>query len=310
MDSSFNDTGYERVILCENVGEAFARSERLLELVRERAGVRRQPEDAGRYLLGVYEHLLSGQVGLRVPKNQELLMTSQSEIADAMYLDPYWVPWEDINGDPRLTLGCLPFGQFGIGMVNPLAVRAAMERTQPASLLESIRSSTRCYTRKTQKRSQEMIEQLAGEPDIAAAVNGLSDPDAFEELVAELLRSQGFNVFLTSRTRDGGKDIWATIDRDGEVSIMLVECKIRSGSRAVDPLVARAVVGVYAIERERGVDVRNAMLVTTSSNLGPETIQVTQDFRAFSAIDASGLADWVSAYATMRGGMWIPVGIG
>ena len=236
-------------------------------------------------------------------------MTPHAEIVDAMYFDPYWVLWEDINGDPRFTMGCLPFGSFGIGMIDPSAVRAEMEGMQPESLLKSIRKSTRKYTRETQRQSQAMIDQLASNQDIVAAINAISDSGAFEELVAELLRGRGYNVFLTSRTRDGGKDIWATIQSGGEVSIMLVECKIRSGSSAVDPMIARAVVGVYGIERGRGVDVRKAMLVTTSSNLGPETIKISQDVMAFEAVDADGLAEWISDYATMRNGIWIPKSI-
>ncbi|MEN8220363.1 MAG: restriction endonuclease [Pseudomonadota bacterium] len=35
-------------------------------------------------------------------------------------------------------------------------------------------------------------------------------PRQFEEVIAELFRAQGFNVELTKRTRDGGKDIIAT----------------------------------------------------------------------------------------------------
>lgn len=51
------------------------------------------------------------------------------------------------------------------------------------------------------------------------------DPRKFEEIVAELLYSKGFEVNLTKQTRDGGYDILALQKIGGFPVKFLVECK-------------------------------------------------------------------------------------
>ncbi|MBW4656883.1 MAG: restriction endonuclease [Kaiparowitsia implicata GSE-PSE-MK54-09C] len=69
--------------------------------------------------------------------------------------------------------------------------------------------------------SNELIDHLSRFPD---EVYGLTSRQ-FEELTAELLNRQGYEVELTSETRDGGKDLYA-VKKDGLGSFLfLVECK-------------------------------------------------------------------------------------
>jgi HJR/Mrr/RecB family endonuclease len=55
----------------------------------------------------------------------------------------------------------------------------------------------------------------------------------FEEMMAELLKSRGFEVHLTKQTRDGGKDIIALRNMDGLPLKMLVECKKNAPHRKI-----------------------------------------------------------------------------
>ena len=85
------------------------------------------------------------------------------------------------------------------------------------------------------------------------------DPTRFEELIAELLTRDGFNVQITGRTRDGGRDILA-VHRDllGE-HLYLVECKRWSPNQAIGVEIIRALYGVVEHERASA-----GILVTTS----------------------------------------------
>src|SRR5262245_40940377 len=70
-------------------------------------------------------------------------------------------------------------------------------------------------------------------------------PNAFEELVAELLASYGWKVDVTKQTRDGGYDIFAVRkDISGVESSWIVECKRYRRDRKVGIDVARALYGI------------------------------------------------------------------
>ena len=124
--------------------------------------------------------------------------------------------------------------------------------------------------------------------------------------MADLLRNQGFDVFLTSRTRDGGKDIWASTQLEGKRVTALVECKVRDGNSAIDPAIARAVVGTYFIEKSRGKNVDCALMVTTSDNIGPETLAIQQTIREFSIKDCNDIVSWIQKYGQLKNGLWVP----
>jgi restriction system protein len=103
--------------------------------------------------------------------------------------------------------------------------------------------------------SNELIDHLSRFPD---EVYGLTSRQ-FEELAAELLERQGYEVELTSETRDGGKDLYA-VKKDGLGSFLfLVECKRYAPDRSVGVGVVRSVHGVAQHERANG-----AVVLTTS----------------------------------------------
>ena len=86
-------------------------------------------------------------------------------------------------------------------------------------------------------------------------------PRQFEELVAEILASYGWQVQLTPPTRDGGYDIFAIAkDISGVKSPWIIECKKYAEHRKVGVDIVRALYGTSAV-LEQGA---NALLATTS----------------------------------------------
>jgi len=81
----------------------------------------------------------------------------------------------------------------------------------------------------------------------------------FEELTADLLERMGYEVQLTAKTRDGGKDLYA-LRKDGLGAFMfVVECKRYSPNNHVGVGVVRSLHGVAQHERANG-----AIVMTTS----------------------------------------------
>ncbi len=114
--------------------------------------------------------------------------------------------------------------------------------------------------------NDELIVYLALHPELMYHL----EPRRFEELIAELLRIQGFRPTLTPRSRDGGRDIIATrTDALGEL-LYLVECKRYASDHKVGVSQVRGIYGVAQAERAS-----KAVLVTTSS--------FTQDAVSFAA---------------------------
>jgi hypothetical protein len=194
----------------------------------------------------------------------------------------------------------------GFGIVDPTKTRKILEGNLSQDLSNQVRNSTRKYTIEVYDRASELIRELLKKPDIKRYLVDNIDADLFEELVGDLLRNQGFDVFLTSRTGDGGKDIWASTIHKGRRVTALVECKVRGGRSAIDPAIARAVVGTYFIEKSHGIDVNCALMVTTSENIGPETLTIQQEIREFSVRDCNDVVNWIKKYGTLRNGLWVP----
>ena len=88
----------------------------------------------------------------------------------------------------------------------------------------------------------------------------------FEEVVAEIFRSQGYQVTLTKRTRDGGKDVIA-INRDnlGLETCYFIECKRHALDSKVDVSIVREVYGVHATRNGP-----NKSIIATTSTFTPD----------------------------------------
>ena len=100
-----------------------------------------------------------------------------------------------------------------------------------------------------------LIAELARNPSLLYQLHWRR----FEELIAELLARAGFDVELTSASRDRGVDIYAV--RHGTFGSLLyvVECKRYAPRRGVSPGLVQQLYGV--VEREKATQ---GLLATTS----------------------------------------------
>lgn len=133
----------------------------------------------------------------------------------------------------------------------------------------------------------ELISYLVKHPK---ALNNIQ-PRQFEELIAEILLSFGWEVQLTPPTKDGGYDIFAiSKDTAGVKTSWIIECKRYAQERKVGVEIARSLYGVKLDLR-----VANAMLATTS-----RFTKGVQDFKAsrydFELRDYEGILEWINSY--------------
>ncbi|MGV0087313.1 restriction endonuclease (plasmid) [Rahnella aceris] len=105
---------------------------------------------------------------------------------------------------------------------------------------------------------RDLIMDIKKSPSLMREVT----PREFEEVIYELFKSQGFEVDLTTRTRDGGKDIIAIhTDSMGIKCKYFIECKRYAEDNKIGVEFVRALHGV-----KNTMDGPNkTILVTTSS---------------------------------------------
>jgi restriction system protein len=134
--------------------------------------------------------------------------------------------------------------------------------------------------------TDELLRTLAADPRLLYELA----PRRFEELVAELLGRLGYQVTLTSMSRDGGKDIYAAKKDPLGTFLYIVECKKYSPERKVGIAIVQRLNGVVRAENATA-----GVLATTSF--------FTKDAKAFQKTIASqmslkdylGIREWLDA---------------
>jgi len=142
--------------------------------------------------------------------------------------------------------------------------------------------------------SREHIEALRADPKRLLDLSARQ----FEEVVAELLASSGYEVSLTPATRDGGHDILA-VSRDqlGLETAWAVECK---RYRPEHPVGVEVVRGLYGVKH--GLGIPQALLVTTST-LTRGAREFADSVGDIKVADSHVLAEWLARYKrTAHGG--------
>ncbi len=159
-------------------------------------------------------------------------------------------------------------------------------------------------------------------PDLISAVNIINEEfiiwlqthqsstetihaDAFEQLVGEILASQGFEIHFTGRIKNQSSDIIAIqkVQQGGDVKY-LVECKRYKASRRVDLNILNAVIGASFRSK-----IDHAMLVTTSSftrNVHDAQSQL-RNFR-LDLCDGQKIVEWLEGYRFKKFGLWLEEG--
>jgi hypothetical protein len=136
-----------------------------------------------------------------------------------------------------------------------------------------------------------VIERLSKHPEELRTL----DRRLFEEFVAEIFHGFGYEVELTKRTRDGGRDVIAI--RDAETAVRyLIECKRPDPGR---PLGVGAVRNLYGVLKDE--QATKGILATTAF--------FTRDARLFfdrhrwelEPKDYDGLLRWIEMYRRQKG---------
>lgn len=123
----------------------------------------------------------------------------------------------------------------------------------------------------------------------------------FEELIAEILKSFGWTVDLTSRTKDGGYDIFGIYkDMSGIQHNWLIECKKWDRTNIIGINVVRALYGV-----KTDLKVGNALLATTSY-FSKGVDEFKSSHYDFETVDFNGIVEWLNKYKMKKSGkLWI-----
>jgi|JI10StandDraft_1071094.scaffolds.fasta_scaffold68272_4 hypothetical protein len=155
--------------------------------------------------------------------------------------------------------GPLPYEPIGDGDVY-YSVEASHQGATPVEFLENLfpglsAPPTSTHIALLGHESARIFDQLARSGDL----NALS-PRQFEQLLAEALRREGYEAWLTPATRDGGRDVIAC--KPGSLPLLLVaEAKKMA---VVEPLYIRS----FAAVRDR--DKANVGLLATTGRFSSE----------------------------------------
>ena len=160
----------------------------------------------------------------------------------------------------------------------------------PTDALASDSPSAQCAIK-------ELLNKIASAPNLLQAIPK-TDSRVFEQLVAEVFRGFGYEVILTKRTRDGGKDIIALIRKDGNVTEkLLIECKHWNNKINVDAV--RNLIGVAASEQ----DLPTGVILATTSKFTPDAqkLRINPAIAIHLALkDYEEVLKWIREYDAIR----------
>jgi hypothetical protein len=132
----------------------------------------------------------------------------------------------------------------------------------------------------------ELIHFFAQRPDQLKTI----DRRKFEELVAELFSGFGYDVELTARTKDGGKDIVAMKSRPFQQRF-LIECKRPDPGNPVTVAQVRQLLGVKTHEKAS-----KAILATTTHFSSAAQLFLCEHKWELEGKDFDGLLEWIEDY--------------
>lgn len=116
-------------------------------------------------------------------------------------------------------------------------------------------------------------------------------PRQYEELIADLLRDMGHEVTVTKETRDGGKDLLASMKTDVGEILCLVDAKRYREDRKIGVSMVRTLYGTLA-----DYQATSAMLVTTSSYSRDARAMQDKHKYQLSLRDYTDVASWIQKY--------------
>ena len=113
----------------------------------------------------------------------------------------------------------------------------------------------------------------------------------FEELIASILEDMNLDVQLTKATRDGGRDIIATMKNALTSMLIFVECKKYSPDFKVDVSIIREVAGVHTFRKPE------KSIIVTTSTFTKDAIEEAQMLNGKMELkDYENLKEWLEKY--------------
>ena len=152
---------------------------------------------------------------------------------------------------------------------------------------ELIYSASRPDVRLYNEVSEELLARLTAQPQDRFNM----DPRLFEETVAELLFRMGYEVQLTPRSGDKGRDIIANIATPAAPILMLVECKRYAPHRLIGP------EPITRLWFQMFDDNANLAMLVTTSGFQP-VAKKTAKARGYqiSLKDGDNFLEWIRAF--------------
>lgn len=138
----------------------------------------------------------------------------------------------------------------------------------------------------------EVVRRLHADPDALQRM----DRRDFERLVAEIFDGLGYQVELTKRTRDGGKDVVAVKRREVDLRL-LIECKRPDPGNPIRVGVVRELLGVVDDERAtKGI-------LATTSYFSPDARELFErNPWKLEPRDLQGVNEWLALYVRSKEG--------
>ncbi len=138
----------------------------------------------------------------------------------------------------------------------------------------------------------ELITALKEDDQLLSAITSRQ----FEEIVAEVFKSKGYEVELTKKTRDGGKDIIAIHTDSLDIrNKYFIECKYYAESNKISVDVVRALYGV-----KNTMDGPNKAIVVTTSTFTSDARKFVENEASsswdLSLVDREQLLQWLNEY--------------
>jgi HJR/Mrr/RecB family endonuclease len=185
--------------------------------------------------------------------------------------------------------------------VSAVKMRVQRAKTQfDALLLAKFRPSSEII--ELTEQSERLISELSVSPTELLKLS----PREFEELIAELWRRFGYEVELTARTKDGGRDVIAVRKAEADIRF-LIECKRYRPENKIGVALVRALYGVKVHEHAT-----KAILATTSTfTAGAEKFFDAHKWE-LEPRDHLGVLDWLKRARSFtkepETGLWVPAG--
>ena len=150
--------------------------------------------------------------------------------------------------------------------------------------------------------NDELVKWIARHP---SSMYELS-PQKFEELVADILRDQGYVVEITQSTRDKGRDILAVFNTPQGEILTVVECKKYRLDRKIGVSIVERFIHVI-----RETDKANKGLIVTTSEFSADSIKKAAEFKwLLSLSDFHTIHAMAQKYGTWLKGkdqaLWLP----